>query len=450
MLAVLLCEHGLAQEYKKLRYDEDWSYLRDPARRDDFWDPIKYIPLDRTGHSYLSFGGEARLRYELYDNYRWDPDAPDQNGFLLERYLLHSDLHLGPSFRLFGQLQSSLENWREGGPRGTDEDQLDVHQLFFDVHPLHASDADPLILRLGRQEMLYGSQRLVSVRESPNIRRSFDAARALIHLGEWHADAFLARPVEDDPGVFDDWGDDGAAFWGVYATRPLPCLGNSGLDLYYLGLYRPGAEFVQGLADEHRHSFGGRFFAKHGGWDFNFEGVLQFGAFGRSDILAWTLASDTGYTFAKAPWTPRLGLRADVISGDHDSSDQRLGTFNPLFPRGAYFGEPGLIGPANLIDLHPTLDLHVTDGVKCSLDWDVLWRYSTGDGIYDNGGNVLRSEDGAARFIGHQAGIQLEWEIDRHTTLNAAYYHFFPGAYIKDSGPGAPSDFVGVWMIYRF
>ena len=31
--------------YKLLRYDEDYSYLKDPDRRTDFWDPIKYIPI---------------------------------------------------------------------------------------------------------------------------------------------------------------------------------------------------------------------------------------------------------------------------------------------------------------------------------------------------------------------------------------------------------------------
>jgi hypothetical protein len=31
--------------YKLLRYEEDYSYLKDPSRRTDFWDPIKYIPL---------------------------------------------------------------------------------------------------------------------------------------------------------------------------------------------------------------------------------------------------------------------------------------------------------------------------------------------------------------------------------------------------------------------
>ncbi len=33
------------RNYKLLREDENWTFLRDRALRQDFWDPIKYIPL---------------------------------------------------------------------------------------------------------------------------------------------------------------------------------------------------------------------------------------------------------------------------------------------------------------------------------------------------------------------------------------------------------------------
>ena len=51
--------------YKLLRYEEDYSYLKDPSRRTDFWDPIKYIPLWGRDDWYLSVGGEVRERYEF-------------------------------------------------------------------------------------------------------------------------------------------------------------------------------------------------------------------------------------------------------------------------------------------------------------------------------------------------------------------------------------------------
>ncbi|MCI0365637.1 MAG: alginate export family protein [Phycisphaerales bacterium] len=421
------------------------------GNRSDFWDPIKFIPLNDNGDCYLSLGGEARWRFEYYRNYRWDPGAPDQDGYLLQRYLLQADLHLGESVRAFGQLQSSLEEWRAGGPRPTDDNRLDVHQLFGDWRvPIEAHNEDEVILRAGRQEMAYGSQRLISVRESPNIRRAFDAIRVLTRFDDWRVDAFVSQPVEDDPGTFDDGPDDDIYFWGVYATHALPLNEGASIDLYYLGLDRPNAEFVQGTGDEQRHSIGARVFGQRGSFDYNVEGVLQFGTFGVGDILAWTLASDSGYWFNDAALSPRIGLRADIISGDTDAANPNLGTFNPLFPRGSYFGEIALIGPANLFDLHPTIDLHVSDNLKLTLDWDIFWRYSTADGIYDNGGNVLRPADGGARFVGHQPSAQLEWEIDRHTTLNIAYGHFFAGSYIKESGPGADVDFAGVWLVYRF
>lgn len=436
--------------YQKLRSDEDYSFLKDPSARSDLWDPIKYIPLNESGDDYLSLGGEARWRYELYRNYRWNAASPDRDGFLLQRYLLHADLHLGDTVRVFGQIQTSLENWRAGGPRPTDVDRSDVHQLFADVR-LWSEGTDDVTLRVGRQEMLYGSQRLVSVRESPNIRRSFEAVRLLGHVEGWTLDGFLARPVEDDPGSFDDWGDGRTTLWGVYATHALQGIDGASIDLYYLGLRHSDALYVQGAGDEVRHSIGARLFGTHRGWDYNGEGVVQLGTFGPDRIFAWTLATETGYTFRDATFKPRVGVRADVISGDADPADGRLGTFNPLFPRGAYFGESSIVGPANLIDLHPMAELHLSERVKVTGEWDIFWRFSTHDGLYDNGGNVLRRPGGSdATYVGNQPGVGMEWELGRHASLNASYSHFFAGDFVRQSGPGRDIDFLAVWLVYRF
>jgi len=128
--------------------------------------------------------------------------------------MLHADLHLGPSIRFFGQLKSGLENGRTGGPRPPDEDKLDVHQAFLDG-VLGFSDDASLTLRGGRQEMAYGSSRLVSFREGPNVRQSFDGLRMILNAGAWRVDGFFTRPVETDPGYFDDGSDRTRAFWEV-------------------------------------------------------------------------------------------------------------------------------------------------------------------------------------------------------------------------------------------
>src|SRR5581483_3114576 len=308
-----------------------------------------------------------------------------------------------------------------------------------------------LVLRTGRQELLFGSQRLVSIREGPNVRQSFDGGRLILWTAPWRVDAFVTLPVETNPGVFNDATDHTRLFWGVYAMRPFTLLPYGNIDLYYLGLDRKQARFDQGSGHELRHSIGTRLWGRPQPWDYNFEFVYQRGDFGNGPIQAWTAASDTGYTLSKLHFHPRIGLKADIASGDHNPRARTLQTFNALFPKGAYFGEIALIGPANFIDLHPALDVHLTQNVTVTTDWIFFWRESLHDGIYGPAINLIRSgRTNRARYIGSQATAQAEWQVNRHIALTVIYTHFFAGAFLKESGPGRDVDYVTTWVTYRF
>jgi hypothetical protein len=440
--------HPSPPPYQSLRFEEDYRFLRDPAQRTDLWDPLKYLALRDAEAWYVSLGGEARLRYEYFNHSLWGQGPQDHDGYVLQRYMLHADVHLGPRVRIFTQLKSGLEEGRTGGPRPTDKDELDVHQAFVDVT---LATQPTVTLRAGRQELAFGSSRLVSVRESPNVRQSFDGLRALLRAGAWKVDGFVTLPVNTKRGMFDDDPDTQRLFWGVYAVHPMPLLPEGHIDLYYLGLNREEARFDQGSAHEVRHTLGLRLWGHPGPWDYNVEVVYQLGTFGEGQIHAWTAASDTGYTLRPVAWQPRLGLKADIISGDRNPRDRDLHTFNPLFPKGAYFGEIALIGPANLIDVHPSLDLHPTPLVTVSADWDVFWRESLHDGIYGNAVNLVRSgQRSRARLIGSQASLQAEWQVERHTTLTAVYSHFIAGSFLRETGPGRDVDYASVWVTYKF
>lgn len=436
--------------FKQLRYEEDWSPLRDPARRTTPTDRVKYIPLrDREGW-YISVGGEVRARFERYGAPAWGQEPEDDGGHLLQRYMLHADFHLGGRLRLFAQIKSGLEDGRAGGPRPADEDRLDLHQAFLDLK-FDVGAGRPLVLRAGRQEISFGSSRLVGVRESPNVRQSFDGLRATLGVRGWLVDGFLTRPAETDRGIFDDAPDHNRTFWGVYAVRPLGFLPGGNIDLYYLGIDRKRARFDQGMAREVRHSGGARLWGRRAAWDYNYELVYQWGRFGRGNIRAWTAASDSGYTFAGAPFRPRLGLKADATSGDRDPDHPDLQTFNALFPKGAYFGEVALVGPSNHADLHPSLDLRLTEALTLTADSAFFWRESLRDGIYGNGVNLLRSGRASrARFVGSQPSVQAEWRVNRHLTWVAVCSFFFAGPFLRETGPARNVSYVTSWVTYKF
>ncbi len=420
-------------------YSRDYRFLADPAVRTDALDPLKYIPLDTTGSAYLSLSGEARLRYDDFTkNPGFGTSGLKTDDYLFTRALLGADLHLGTHFRAFVQLDSTTVNGKRGALSPTDASGTDWQQAFLEANTGDAS------LRLGRQEVIFGSQRLVALRDGPNVRQAFDGLRAMIDLKGYAINLFAFRPVRAGRGDFDDAPDRTQSFYGLYATGP------AGFDAYLMRLERRNAAFAQGMATERRTSAGGRLFGRRGDFDYNFEGLYQFGTFGSGQIHAWSVASDSGYTLRSLPWRPRLGLKADIASGDKDTKDKTLNTFNALFPKGGYFTENGLIGPANIIDLQPGVTLNPTTSLSITMAAVILWRETTTDAVYRQPNLPMPGTAGTpGRYTGTQYYVTPAWQMTPHLMLTATYVHFAVGDVIRRAH-GGDSDYFGSWLTARF
>jgi hypothetical protein len=438
--------------YHLLREDEDWSFLQDKSLRQDFWDPIKYIPLRKNADKwYLTMGGEVREVWEQIGNDNWG-QQPYQNGYLNERYIFFSDLHYGPHVRTFIDLKSGLNSYRRGGPRPIDEKKLDFQSGFLELST--GSPSKSIQLRVGRHELEYGSGRVVDVREGPNVRLSFDGFVLKSKIAPWQVDGFAVRPDLDNPGFFDNAPNHKVGFWGVYASRPGPS--KTSVELYYLGLDRKTATFERGTAQEVRHSIGTRvsrpIATSKAGWDFDNEALFQFGTFGKADIRAWTVGTETGYRFPNAPLKPRFSTKIDVSSGDHPTSNT-LGTFNPIFPKGNYFGVLATTGPGpiNFIDIHPHVETVLPHNVTASFDWIVQWRESLSDGVYSVPGSLIRASDGSkARYVGNRPGTEIKWQANRHLWFQADYGVFYAGRFLKETQPGKNLNYWALWSGYKF
>lgn len=453
--------------YSPVRWTEDYAYLRNPARRTYAFDPIKYIALNPTGDWYLSLGGQARYRYELFNNTNFGAGPQDDTGFHLTRLFAHADLHLGQNLRGFFQLRSAMEDGRFGGPRPVDVDEFDVQQAFVDFKlPLFGGVGEAgsaVTVRAGRQELIYGAQRLIGPLDWANMHRTFDGGKAMVKLSRTHSlDLFVVHPViteneEPNPTNRD------VIFAGIYDTLGLPTFlgdkANSKLELYGLYLGRTDAAYpTESVGDEDRYTVGARFSSAPKPFDVDVEGAHQFGQFGDGNISAWSLAVEGGYAFTGATFAPRVFFGFDIASGDDDIGDADFQTFNPLFPTGhPFFGYIDVVGRQNIIDLHPGVEITPLVDRPCAKkvtlrgEYHLFWRESRQDALYNAGGAALRN--GAAvdsTEIGSELDLLLNWQTDRHAAAYAGYSHFFAGEFIEVTGPAGDIDFFYVGLTFTF
>lgn len=457
--------------YRSLRFEEDWSRVSEFRDGGDPFDPLKRVPLAAGGSIWVGFGGQARLRLEAWDGFNFGADAgggapfsgPDRDAFLLTRLLAHADLHLGPHARVFLQGKSAFALDRDllGGRRTIDVDELDLQNGFLELAAPLAVEGAALAVRAGRQELLFGSERLVSPLDWTNSRRTFDGVSAPARFSEWAIAPFWARPVVVEKYRFDRVGDD-QDFGGVFAAGVIPST-EAKLDLYWLYLRRDAVTF-NGTADvptafngtsgrEDRHTLGGRVGGKipSTSFDAELEGAYQFGRLGPGHIDAFMVSLVGGYTADRAPWTPRFFAGLDIASGD-EAPGGDVQTFHQLFPLGhAYLGWIDQVGRQNVIDAYPGITLKPARWLTLDVHAHFFWRAERSDGAYNAAGVRYRAPGpGLSAEIGQEIDVLARMQIDRHASIAAGYSRFFAGDAIEESGPSEDIDFGYLAAQYTF
>jgi hypothetical protein len=144
-------------------------------------------------------------------------------------------------------------------------------------------------------------------------------------------------------------------------------------------------------------------------------------------------------------------IQFDAISGDNGQMNT-LGTFNALFPRGAYFGPKfALIGPANLLAVQPQFIFRPLKNVTGALEEIWFWRESTKDALYTFGNAQLRPANLTdARYIGSQPNLEIRWAINEHFlgALNLA--GFVTGTFLQKSPPSNDTLFLNAGFTSGF
>ncbi|MGL4463221.1 MAG: alginate export family protein, partial [Planctomycetia bacterium] len=286
-------------------FDSDFRYLDDPKNVDhDYADPLKRI---RLGDDWLlSTGGTIWSRSFGEYNSRL---TTNDNNYNLTRIRSYADLWYQDRFRIFGEFIGSWTLHQDLPPLLIDQTNADILNLFVDVK-LFECDGDPVYLRAGRQELLIGSQRLLSNLDWANTRRTFQGVRALKSGEKWDADLFWVQPVIPEANDLDD-NDQNQNFAGAWLTyKPMKgvCW-----ELYDLVLDNQNATTQTGIVRNPStiNTLGGRFSGDKNNFLWDFEGAMQLGARDDQDVVAGMATTGVGYNFKDAPMNPSVWLYYD-------------------------------------------------------------------------------------------------------------------------------------------
>ena len=428
LAAAVVHPQARAQAGSPFRYDDDVSQYASPGARVNLYDDLKYVPLGNDAGEYLSFGADLRERVEVNSNALLGYSNKGLDTYDLHRLLLFADMHYG-GFQVFVQLGNETEAGRAPGPLPTDIDRGDLAQGFIDY--AFAAGPGNLTLRGGRFEMAYDEGALIGLRDGPNLRQVWDGLQFFYLLQEARVDAFLVKPLNVSPGYVDDHALAGQTLWGVHVSASPALIAPVKITAFYYGDTMPDVAFYSRRGREQTHTVGLRLLASEGGLDGSVGGIGQVGNLASRNVLAWAAHGDAGWTFM-APWTPRLGLRGDILSGGGGGGT--VHTFNALYPNYAYSTEATIEAPANLVQVGATLGLHPLDSVTVNTTLEGLWRYSVHDAFYAAPTFALvRPDDTSRRYSGVEQQVEAIWRINTVLDVTAAYVHFEPGAFLRSA-----------------
>jgi hypothetical protein len=428
-------------------FDADFRYVESlPHDERTFAEKLKRIPV--TDCLTFSTGGNFWLRYMNEHNSRL---TEMDNSYLLSRVRAFGDLMYGDRIRLFGEFIWADSFSEELSPSPIDVNRGDILNLFVDLN-LFDYNGDPVFARVGRQELLLGSQRLVSALDWANTRRTFDGVRLFRTGEEWDVDLFYSAFVPVNPNGLDQ-ADDNREFGGAWATYR-PQKGHF-LDFYYLYFDNTNDVTQQGIvrAPTEVHTVGTRYAGDKCGYLWEYELALQFGEQNGQDLLAGAASAGVGRNFKDACWSPTVWAYYDYASGDPDPTSGDAHTFNQLFPFGHfYLGWIDQVGRQNMHDVNAHVFLYPQPWITVWLQYHHFWLNHSRDALYHAGGAASRRDATGAsgNNVGDEIDIVMNFHLTRHSDLLVGYSRLFGGGFLEaTSGANAASDSELFFMMFQ-
>lgn len=397
--------------------------------------------------TWLQIRGEVRERMEGFDGAAFDAARKDL--YWLTRVRVNAMVAPATHLSFQAQVQDARVARKRVGPTGAPfRAPFDLRTAFADV----GAAAGPVTVRVGRQELVYGEQRLVGHVGWLNAARTFDAVRATFRSPAVTVDAFGASVVRTLPDEFDTSGN-GNRFAGAYVTasRLIP---QGSVEPYVFWKRDVNQRGELGTVDALQHTtagvrVAGRLPAR---LDYGIEMAVQRGSLGSEDVRAWAGHWQLRESLP-GPGAVRLVGEYNFASGDEDPADGVRGTFDQLYP--TPHDKTGLadqIGWKNIHHVRAGVELTLLRRLPVTFNYHSWWLAESRDAVYAvNNAVVARVPTGAASgHVGQELDVQVTRALTAQVQLAAGYARIFPGALLEETTPGAAYRHPYVMVTYTF
>ncbi|MDH5542418.1 MAG: alginate export family protein [Nitrospinota bacterium] len=408
----------------------------------------------------VEISGEIRVRPEMKNNYDFNAKTSDNKEFTGQRTRVNFKTG-GDDAMGFVQLQDSRYWGQSNGfdlqtgtsqpnsvSDGREGEAVDIHQAYFQVNNLAGL---PVSLKAGRQELVYGSQRLLGHLGWQDNARAHDAYKLMVNLGDLgQVDVIKAK--QDENNVSGNSTSD-VDLDGLYAMLKVAGLN---LDAYFLRWQTemtdagaPDADTgIQYSGGRNVSTMGVRVAGKAGPADYTIEYALQGGDWGVSADGSKIVAQDASAMSIAAGFAPMEGTRAGIEyntgSGDAKDSADTHGTF--VFPNHtnhAHYGHMDFFSWGNMNDIAVKLETKQM-GMTIKFDYHMLslaqatddWLNVVGTGALMPAKCFDANDDPIAECKETDAGSEIDITVAKglteSTKLVVGYSMFTPGAAVKE------------------
>jgi hypothetical protein len=431
-------QKAAASAYKPLFYDNSFDYLNNPQYSG--WHLGENAKQLQCGACWtFDFGGQYRLRYQSENNMRRRRLTGLNDDFLLHRTRLYTNVRYSDWFRFYAEAIDATSNGQRNQPLPIEVNRFDALNLFGDFK-VWERYGNQMWIRPGRQELLYGAQRLVSPLDWSNTRRTFDGVKAYWRGARWDIDGWWTQPVlfgqHMQPGNRQDHNfdrseeeQDFVGLWARYKTQK-----GRAFEGFFLRRddYRGLATNPNGnQGDLDYNMFGGRLLGNWGGLLYEAWGGYQFGQWADDDITAGVVTFGLGKAFRGA-WKPTVWAYYDWASGDHNLNDNKVATASQYFPLAhKYLGWMDIFGRKNIQDVNVMLTTNPTERLKFIIWYHAFFLQSRFDALYGAGGlpEYQDPTGSAGNQVGQELDLIVKWSITPRADAWFGYSHFFSDSY---------------------